>query len=100
MGQAGLLRDGMLGGNGRDADALSVRVVSPAMIGADNRLTFHPPQGDGRPAMDAKVMERPDFTASEPADNHALVQEPDGQRPLVHVFGKSHGMPILSQRRP
>ena len=33
----------------RDADALSVRVVSPAMIGADNRLTFHPPQGDGRP---------------------------------------------------
>jgi hypothetical protein len=50
--------------------------------------------------MDAKVMERSDFTASKPADDHALVQEPDGQRPLVHIFGKSHGMPILSQRRP
>ena len=93
---AGLARRRRVGQR-RDADALPVRIIDPAVIGALQRTTIDPAEREPRAAVHAQVLpgERPSVGLP---DDDVLTQEPCADKPAPRERVAAHDrMPIVDK---
>ena len=89
----------MLIRNGRNPRASTVSRIAPAVVGADDPVPLDPAWRERGSPVDAQVVESLDL-APQPANDHPLIQELDGNRPVVQVFDKGDRVPVFSKHRP
>jgi hypothetical protein len=76
---------------------VTVLVEHPAVVRADQAAVLDPSRAEVGGAMRALVGPRDDATTATPPEDELLSKELEGDWLVLDTFGRSHGIPVVTQ---